>query len=174
MYGEVTLFTKPEELVAWLEDNDILMNIQVEDAQLLLDYMEDHDYAVGMDADGKMIRKDVTEEQGEVEAYTIDDLIDAASEWNYELIREADEQRQNPKDFIDFCNEQSRYERLLEEEKRLDVMFDKTIYGAKIAELGTRLAYEFIERLSQGKSVEECVSRTVGEMKQVRTGNRGR
>ena len=38
--------------------------------------MEGHDYAIGIDSDGKMYRQDVDEENGEIEPYPIDDVID--------------------------------------------------------------------------------------------------
>lgn len=38
--------------------------------------MEGHDYAIGIDSEGKMYRQDVSEENGEVEPYQIDDVID--------------------------------------------------------------------------------------------------
>lgn len=54
MDAEVTLFSKPEELIAWADTFDILLNPSIEDATILLNYMEGHDYAIGIDSDGKM------------------------------------------------------------------------------------------------------------------------
>lgn len=48
MKQEVKLFSEPEELVEWLDENDLLMWLEVEDAQILLDYMEGHDYGIGI------------------------------------------------------------------------------------------------------------------------------
>ena len=76
MDAEVTLFSKPEELIAWADTFDILLNPSIEDAAILLNYMEGHDYAIGIDSDGKMYRQDVAEENGEIEPYPIDDVID--------------------------------------------------------------------------------------------------
>ena len=76
MDAEVTLFSKPEELIAWADTFDILLNPSIEDAAILLNYMEGHDYAIGIDSDGKMYRQDVTEENGEIEPYPIDDVIE--------------------------------------------------------------------------------------------------
>lgn len=73
MDAEVTLFSKPEELIAWADTFDILLNPSIEDAAILLNYMEGHDYAIGIDSDGKMYRQDVAEENGEIEPYPIDD-----------------------------------------------------------------------------------------------------
>ena len=56
---EITLFSEPEELIAWAEVYDKQINPSIEDAALLLNYMEGHDYAIGMDAEGKMYRQDM-------------------------------------------------------------------------------------------------------------------
>ena len=60
MGKEVKLFTEPDELLRWLDENDILMNLSKEDGQILLNYMEGHDYAIGIRED-HMIRKDLSE-----------------------------------------------------------------------------------------------------------------
>ena len=55
MDAEVTLFSKPEELIAWADTFDILLNPSIEDAVILLNYMEGHDYAIGIDSDRKSV-----------------------------------------------------------------------------------------------------------------------
>ena len=76
MDKELTIIAEPEELIAWADTFDILLNPSIEDAAILLNYMEGHDYAIGIDSEGKMYRQDVSEENGEVEPYQIDDVID--------------------------------------------------------------------------------------------------
>ena len=44
----------------------------------------------------------MAEENGEIEPYPIDDVIDTVCEWNYELILDADAHRNDPKDFKDY------------------------------------------------------------------------
>ena len=39
---EITLFSEPEELIAWAEAYDKQINPSLEDAALLLNYMEGH------------------------------------------------------------------------------------------------------------------------------------
>ena len=53
MDAEVTLFSKPEELIAWADTFDILLNPSIEDAAIMLNYMEGHDYAIGIDLMGR-------------------------------------------------------------------------------------------------------------------------
>lgn len=173
MKKEVKLFTEPEELLSWLADNDILMNLSKEDAQILLNYMEGHDYAIGIQED-HMMRKDLSEENGEIEDYTIDDVIDAVCEWNYELILDADAKRHDPKDFIEFIREQNRYESLKKEECCLDRMFSQTVYGKEIEKLAVKLADEFISKLNQSNDVEKSVAVVSEEVHRYSTDNRGR
>lgn len=159
MNKEVKLFTKPEELLAWLSQTDSPVNMSVEDAQILLNYMEGHDYALGTDSGGNLARKDIAEENGEIEKYSIEEVIDVVCEWNYELILDADMRRNNPKDFIDFENCQSRYERLKAEEQKLDALFERTDRGRELAELAERFANEVIEKMNQENGVLEAVQK---------------
>lgn len=61
-----------------------------EEAQKLLGYMEGHEYLLGH-MDGKMFRGDLCYEQGKVhwEPYTIDDAVDAVTEWKEIYLRAA-------------------------------------------------------------------------------------
>lgn len=173
MDAEVTLFSKPEELIAWADTFDILLNPSIEDAAILLNYMEGHDYAIGIDSDGKMYRQDVAEENGEIEPYPIDDVIDTVCEWNYELILDADVHRNDPKDFKDYSEFQDKYDSLKADERRLDRLFDKTSYGKELIEVATELADRVIAQL--GNKELEKVAVTVAEgVREYSTGKRGR
>ena len=90
------------------------------------------------------------------------------------MIRDADEKRHNPKDFIDFANEQNRYESLKRDEIRLDRMFDRTIYAKEIETLAVKLANEFISNLKHGKDVEKSVVAVSEEVHRYSTDKRGR
>ncbi len=58
----------------------------------------------GIDSDGKMYRQDVAEENGEIEPYPIDDVIDKVCEWNYDLILHAEAKKNDPKNFRNIAN----------------------------------------------------------------------
>ena len=154
MDAEVTLFSKPEELIAWADTFDILLNPSIEDAAILLNYMEGHDYAIGIDSDGKMYRQDVAEENGEIEPYSIDDVIDTVCEWNYELILDADAHRNDP--------------------KRLDRLFEKTCYAKEIDEMAAALVESFISHLSSRDDLEKAAVTVAEGIKDYSTGKRGR
>ncbi len=148
---EVLLFTKPEELIQWLDENDILMGISIEDAELLLGYMEGHDYAIGTDKKGKLIRQDLAEEDGDIEEYSIDDMIDTVCEWNYEMILDAEAKKNTSGSDRNFVEKQDYLDSLRQDQIQLDVLFDKTVYGKEIEELARKLARETIEEIQNGK-----------------------
>ena len=125
------IFTKAEELIEWLDENDILMNLTDNEAGLFLSYMEGHGYSIGARGD-KLVRVDITEIDEVLEDYSIDDVIDAVFDWNYELKAEADKARRNPDNFIDFCEKQDRYESLVKDERIIEKMFERTVYGKMI------------------------------------------
>lgn len=114
----ITEIRQPEELLAFIKDNEISIVMTDKEAEMLLGYMEGHDYVVGF-AEGRLYRGDLDDVPGEIvwdDDFSVDDLIDTVCEWNYELILDMDAERQNPKDMVDFSNKQSKYESLKQEE----------------------------------------------------------
>lgn len=139
------LITEPQELMRWMSEHDVLMDISAEDIQLILNYLDGHDYAMGTDKEGNLVRVDVAVEDGECIEYSLDEFIDLVCEWNYELILDADERRNNPKDMLDFSRAQSKYESLKQDEVLLDRMFEQTKYGKDIAEFAERIVGQVME-----------------------------
>ena len=170
---KITLFSEPEELIAWAEAYDKQITPSIEDAAILLNYMEGHDYAIGIDSDGKMYRQDIAEENGEIEPYSIDDVIDIVCEWNYELILDVEAHRSDPKDFNDYNEYQNKYESLKADEKRLDRLFDKTSYGKELIEVATELADRVIAQLGN-KELEKAAVTVAEGVREYSTGKRGR
>lgn len=120
-----------------------------------------------------MYRQDVAEENGEIEPYPIDDVIDIVCEWNYELILDAEAHRSDPKDFNDYNEYQSKYESLKADEKRLDRLFDKTSYGKELIEVATELADRVIAQLGN-KELEKAAVTVAEGVREYSTGKRGR
>lgn len=165
MDKELTIITEPDELIAWAETFDILLNPSIEDAEILLNYMEGHDYAIGIDSEGKMYRQDISEENGEVEPYQIDDVIDTVCEWNYEMILDME---MHNEDYEVYNEYQRKYERLKADEKRLDRMFDKTCYAKEIDELATKLADTFIRNLKNKDDLQKTAKNAADSIKSYR------
>ena len=118
MDKEAVLFTKPEELIEYLDENDLLMDLSSKDSEILLNYMEAHGYSLG-ELDGKLVRVDIGEEHGEVMEYSIDDAIDVVCEWNYVIFSV---------NFINYCLNEIR----IEEEIRLIGLMSEMLEGIKV------------------------------------------
>ena len=157
---EITLFSEPEELIAWAEVYDKQINPSIEDAALLLNSMEGHDYAIGTDAEGKMYRQDMAEENGEIEPFPIDDVIDKVCEWNYDLILHAEAKKDDPKDFQEYCE--------------LDRLFDKTSHAKEIDAVATALVEAVISNLEGKGDLEKAAATIAQGIKDYSTDKRGR
>ena len=79
MDNEVKFLTEPAELLAWVASYAPEFKMSREGAGILLDYMEGHDYRVGVDTAGRMVRVDVADAKHTIEEYSLDDLIDEVS-----------------------------------------------------------------------------------------------
>ena len=171
----ITEIRQPDELLAFIKDNKISIVMTDKEAEMLLGYMEGHDYVVGF-AEGRLYRGDLDDVPGEIvwdDDFSVDDLIDTVCEWNYELILDMDAERQNPKDMVDFSNKQSKYESLKQEEAILDKLFDQTKYRAGIEKLAEELANQFIQNLNQ-KGLDNSVKELVSDIRQPNVVGRGR
>ena len=171
MDNEVKLLTEPGELLAWVASCVPEFKMSREGAEILLNYMEGHDYRVGVDTAGNMVRVDVSDANSLLEEYSLDDLIDDVSEWNYELLTDADMKRKNPENFIDFANEQARYEKLIEEEALLDPLFDQTLYGKHLDELAVELATMLIAGIEADEELECSVGMVAEQIRNSSTDN---
>ncbi len=147
-----------EELVAFLDVQDMLLHMTEKEADVLLGYIEGHDYLLG-EKDGRLYRGDLCYEQNSIhwEEYLIDDAVDAVCEWNYELLQTAKAERENPDGFLDFIKKDNYYKSLREDEKVLDALFDRTKYGKEIEVLAEKLANEFINNLEKTNEVDKAV-----------------
>ena len=155
MTREIELITTPQELQNWMSDNDVQMEFSSDDLEILLGYLEGHGYALAKDTNNQLVRVDMESDEMEVDEYTLDDAIDQACDWNYSLILEADENRNNPKNMIDFANEQARYEKYKQDEEILDKMFEQTKFMPPIEALARKIAAEVLETYELG--VEKVV-----------------
>lgn len=147
-----------EELVEFLDVQDMLLHMTEKEADVLLGYIEGHDYLLG-EKDGRLYRGDLCYEQNSIhwEEYSIDDAIDAACEWNYDLLQTTRTERGTPDNFLDFIKKDNYYKSLREDEKVLDALFDRTKYGKEIDVLAEKLANEFIQNLGKTDEMDMAV-----------------
>ena len=171
----ITEISQPEALLSFIMENDISIVMTDKEAEMLLGYMEGHDYVVGF-AEGRLFRGDMDDVPGEIvwDDFSVDDLIDAVCEWNYELILDADAHRNDPKDFKDYSEYQDKYDSLKADEKRLDRLFEKTCYAKEIDEMAAALVESFISHLSSRDDLEKAAVTVAEGIKDYSTGKRGR
>lgn len=121
-----------------------------------------------------MYRQDMAEENGEIEPYPIDDVIDKVCEWNYDLILHAEAKKDDPKDFQEYCEFQKKYDSLKADERVLDRLFEKTCHAKEIDAVATALVEAFISNL-EGKGDLDKAAATIAEgIKDYSTDKRGR
>ncbi len=138
-----------------------------EEGQKLVDYMKGHGYLLGH-MDGVMFRGGLRDGQSKVawETYTIDDAVDDVTEWNFELINEAEAAVTKQKNVIDFANQNRRLDSLREDEQILDKMFDRTTHGKAIEAMAEALAKSLIANISRGGDMDAAVKNMTDQMKE--------
>lgn len=163
--GHVPLNTG-RELLKFMEENGISFPMNEKEADLICGYMDGHGYVVGH-KDGQLCRGDLCAETDRTvwEETTIDDLVDSATEFNYELLQEARSFMEKPYNFTDFVDQHSRYEELCADEKILDAMFDRTKHAVMIERLAQSLADQFIQNLQSKGDIDGAVKELVQGVK---------
>ena len=146
MEKNLQLITEPEKLMAWLDNNDLLLTLYEKEAKVLLGYLEGHDYAIGV-VDKKMVRVDICDENYEYEDYTIDEFIDTVCEWNYDLMIGAKRSMENASNNITFNEAKEYFEKLRADEKVLDKMFAKTCYGKQLKDVCAKMTQDMISKI---------------------------
>ena len=141
------------------------ISITEEEGQKLIGYMEGHDYCLGH-MDGKMFRGDLCWEQGKVhwEPYDIEDAVNIAAEWNYELLQEAEEAVLDPED-DDYADKKNYLDTLRKDEEILDKMFDRTRYGKELDALAVTLAEALIADISREGGIDAAVRKMTDQIK---------
>ena len=142
-----------------------LLGREEEEGQKLIGYMEGHDYCLGH-MDGKMFRGDLCWEQGKVhwEPYDIEDAVNIAAEWNYELLQEAEEAVLDPED-DDYADKKNYLDTLRKDEEILDKMFDRTRYGKELDALAVTLAEALIADISREGGIDAAVRKMTDQIK---------
>lgn len=156
-----------EEIMKFLNANGNSFEMSEEEAVLLNGYINGHGYIVGH-KEGKLYRGDLCKEYNSItwEETTIDDLVDSASEWNYELIQKAKADMENSADFADFESKQSRYEKLCTDEKVLDAMFNRTRYGKELEALAVTMAETLIQDMKREGGIDAAIEKMAAQIRE--------
>lgn len=157
---EPDCFSCAKDLVQFMGACDTPFELTEPEADTLLGYMSGHDFLLGK-KEGRLFRGDLCYEQGKIRwtQDSIDNAISDVSEWNYDLLTQAKAEMENPNDFIDFANKKSKADSLEEDEKILDVLFDRTRYGKELNELAEKLAGELIEDMMSQDGIDGAIQK---------------
>ncbi len=132
---EIPVFLVAEDLAYWVNNTHTTISLTEQEAEKILNYMDGHGYNLGV-VDGEMVRIDVETDPPETVEYSINDAIYAVTDWNAELISEAND-RIDAAYSVDEVYELRQYKKSLrEDEEVFNELFKKTSLG-KTLELGT-------------------------------------
>lgn len=157
---EPDLFSCGGDFAKFMSACDTPFELTETEADKLLGYMEGHDFLLGK-KEGKLLRGDLCYQQKKIRwtQDSIDDVINDASEWNYDLLQKAQAEMESAKDLIDFANKKSKVDSLEEDEKILDVLFDRTRFGKELNDLVEKLAGELIEDMMSKDGIDGAIQR---------------
>ena len=114
-----------EELIGWLETEDILFRLSAEEADVILGYLEGSGYSLESEAGTLYLCDD---ENSTREKTNIDDVVDLVCETNYELIEETTVKIAYTEIGEDTRNEEAYLASLMNDETILDRIFSRTCY----------------------------------------------
>ena len=147
MDKKVHYITEPEEVLSWMKEHEDFKKMNSDDAQILLNYFEGHDYRLGTDKEGNLYRVDVNAEDEEIVPYDMDEVIDLVCEWNYELIECTVDELKDMPEGPEKNQLEIKIASLKEDEERLDALFDQTKYSGEIEVLAQSIATSMLERM---------------------------
>lgn len=131
---EFNHFTEVDELANYLvKEKDII--ISTSEAELILNYLDGHDYGIGVDQNNNFIMKDIAEDHGEVFEYSFNDVVDKVSEWNDDLLyREQKKYNEGDLDFNETVICKERLALYRSDNKSLEMLSDRLDYDRKVKE----------------------------------------
>jgi hypothetical protein len=147
MDKKMHFITEPEELLSWMKEHEEFKKMNSDDAQILLNYFEGHDYRLGTDKNGELYRVDVNSEEEEIVPYDMDEVIDLVCEWNYELIECTADELEDMPDGPGRNQLELKLASLKEDEAKLDALFDQTKYSSQIEVIAQDIATSMLERM---------------------------
>lgn len=121
-------FKNARNMAAWIKTHTGVI-LSKEQMELLLGYMEGHDYQLAICNDETMVRIDLQDES-DIEEYSIEDVILLASEWNDSLLeiaqKELGDREQDYDNDAESILLQHRYMDLKDDEEKLYEMYSQT------------------------------------------------
>lgn len=122
----------PEQLTAWLEEEDILFRLSIKEAKTILGYLEGSGYSLEAGDGTLFLCDDVNDTR---EKTGIDDIVDMACEANYELIEQTAAKISNAELGEDTREEEAYLASLMGDETVLDSVFKQTRYQKEMNQM---------------------------------------
>lgn len=159
-------FMKASELIAFVDKNNIPVQMSEQEAEILLGYMDGHGCMIGHSGKEVMCM-DICVREGEQtwKPYSIDDAVNDACNCNYDMILQAQQALESSDKFDEYEQVNARLKNLQEDEKVLDAMFDRTKYGKEVEQLSKQLANEFIRDMKSKDGIDGAIQRMTEAIK---------
>lgn len=159
-------FMKASELIAFVDKNNIPVQMSEQEAEILLGYMDGHGCMIGYSGKEVMCM-DICVREGEQtwKPYSIDDAVNDACNCNYDMILQAQQALESSDKFDEYEQVNARLKNLQEDEKVLDAMFDRTKYGKEVEQLSKQLANEFIRDMKSKDGIDGAIQRMTEAIK---------
>ncbi len=150
-------------LVSFAE-NDLNFPITEQEADKLLGYLEGHEFLLGK-KEGKLFQGDLGYEYGKVRwrEVSIDYVVNRVAEWNYEFLESAKSEMEYA-DSSAYAEMKEYYDTLCGDEKILDELFDRTIYGKELNNLAEKIALDFIQNMQLPEGIDVAIQRMTEEI----------
>lgn len=163
---EPNCFSSGAEFASFMNEKDMSFPLTEKEADILLGYLRGCDFVLG-EKEGKLFRGDTDYAQEAIRWMedTIDDVVNAAYEWNDETIKLAEAQIAIAATPLDCEKEKEWLASLREDEKILDELFDRTRYGKELSELAEKLADEFIRDMASKEGIDGAIERMAEAVK---------
>lgn len=123
---------KPEQLIKWLEEEDMLFSMSLKEAGTMLGYLEGSGYGLETEM-GVLFLCDNVEDAREKTG--IDEVLDMVCEKNYELIEQTTVKISKAGMGEDTREEEAYLASLMEDETVLDHVFERTRYQKETGHL---------------------------------------
>ena len=154
-------FEEGRSLAAYLM---LTFNMSIKEADTLISYLTNHNYAVGHRENEGFFLRDAN---GEWRESSIDEVIDLVCDWNYALIQSTESDLESLTG-EEQGEQEEFYQNLLEEEKLLDGLFNHTKYGKKIHKLAEEIVKDIVQSSTQPRELEDAVERVIEKIRKFR------
>lgn len=165
--GEIVVFKEAPQLVEFMDQNDMLMHLSKEEAEMLLAYTATRAVQIGFRGE-EIVCCDLCSEgkMSDWKSYSIDDAVNDACDSNYDMIVQAEAEFIS-KLYTEEAEEiAEKIKNLHSDEAVLDSIFDRTKYGKEVEEVAHQLAQAMIEDMRSDGGLDAAIERMKKELEQ--------